>query len=216
MERIIYILIAGAVGVAALLFLYVMLKKLQKLNTAYKSYGEIDRHITYTCPRCGEKIIAELNKQNDIDTRDFLGTLPVNNYTGEENTISVKFDSLIEITTQPDDPFSIIESIEMCFPTLNNCISASTIQGEKNDFLLELQVYVNCIQKINGEPVDKKWLSRFGIQLMKKLEKSDLKKINVKINEHGLNEKVEKTCRECGKIFEVAINTASFFDSALQ
>ena len=53
-ERIIYILIAGAVGVAALLFLYVMLKKLQKLNTAYKSYGEIDRHITYKCPKCGK------------------------------------------------------------------------------------------------------------------------------------------------------------------
>jgi ribosomal protein L37AE/L43A len=31
-----------------------MLKKLQQLNTAYKSYGEIDRHITYTCPKCGK------------------------------------------------------------------------------------------------------------------------------------------------------------------
>ena len=40
--------------VASLFFLYFFVKKLRKLSTGYKSYGEIDRHITYKCPKCGK------------------------------------------------------------------------------------------------------------------------------------------------------------------
>jgi rubrerythrin len=54
MERLIYILSAGTVGIAVILFLYLMLKRLQRLNNGYKSYGEIDRHIAYKCPKCGK------------------------------------------------------------------------------------------------------------------------------------------------------------------
>lgn len=54
MERLIYILSAGMVIVATLFFLYFYVKKLQKLSTGYKSYGEIDRYITHKCPQCGK------------------------------------------------------------------------------------------------------------------------------------------------------------------
>jgi len=53
MERLIYILSAGTVGIAVMLFLYVTLKRLYRLNREYKSYDEIDRYIAYTCPKCG-------------------------------------------------------------------------------------------------------------------------------------------------------------------
>jgi predicted RNA-binding Zn-ribbon protein involved in translation (DUF1610 family) len=53
-ERLIYILSAGIVVVAALFFLFFYVKKLQKLSTGYRSYDEIDRYVTYKCPRCGK------------------------------------------------------------------------------------------------------------------------------------------------------------------
>ena len=54
MEKLIYILSAGTVVIAAVLFLCFYVKKLQRLNKEYKRYDEIDRYITYTCPKCGE------------------------------------------------------------------------------------------------------------------------------------------------------------------
>lgn len=54
MERFIFVLIAGIVGIAVMLFLYVMIKKLLNLNREYKRYDEIDRYISYQCPKCGK------------------------------------------------------------------------------------------------------------------------------------------------------------------
>jgi rubrerythrin len=54
MEKLIYMIGAVSVFIFVLLVLYFTSKKLQKLNAEYKSYGEIDRHITYKCPQCGK------------------------------------------------------------------------------------------------------------------------------------------------------------------
>lgn len=53
MERLIYILSVGTVGIAFMLFLYFYVKKLQSLNREYKRYVEIDRYAAYRCPKCG-------------------------------------------------------------------------------------------------------------------------------------------------------------------
>ncbi|MBN1255405.1 MAG: hypothetical protein JXA50_09050 [Deltaproteobacteria bacterium] len=42
------------VFIVVLVFFYFTLKKLYTLNKEYKRYDEIDRYVTYTCPKCGK------------------------------------------------------------------------------------------------------------------------------------------------------------------
>ena len=54
MEKLAYIIGAVIVFIFVLVVFYFMLKKLYTLNKEYKRYDEIDRYVTYTCPKCGK------------------------------------------------------------------------------------------------------------------------------------------------------------------
>lgn len=170
----------------------------------------------YNCPRCNSKIIAE--KINDEDTRDFIKDLKINILKEEEN-FEIKLKNPIEIKyLQEDDLIQIVESLAFRYPTLTDCINAFNKYGKKNPSRLQFAIYLEALEKVNGQiPFGfEKFKSRFGLQILEDFTKKDLILLGEKVNEYGLNNKVFKICKDCGKEFEVYVNTSNFFVSALR
>jgi|WetSurMetagenome_2_1015567.scaffolds.fasta_scaffold11018_6 hypothetical protein len=162
----------------------------------------------YPCPRCGEVKICE--KTDGQDTRDHYLELEIN--TTEETGFVYHLTEPVEINA--DDESEIITEIGFEYSTLNQCSVALEKIGIKDTVRLQLAILLESIQTVNGREVDKKWKNRYGNILMGRMS-TDLKYINDKMTEFGLKTKVKKNCLKCGKEFEVSLNTANFFASAL-
>lgn len=168
---------------------------------------------TYLCPRCHKKMICE--KTDSSDNRDFVSQIPVN-YASGEVKINVDLDSPIEIPEAKEDEIQDVISIQMAYPTLSHLANASGKWTDAETFRIELQTYVEATEGISGGPIDRKWLSRYGMLMMERLSMQDLKKIKEKIKEYGMNLDVKKKCPDCGKEFEATINVSWLFLEALR
>lgn len=168
----------------------------------------------YPCPRCGEKKICEFNEDPELDTRDYLGDLKVD-YEKTNGLIPFKLETPVIITDE-DKNEEVVETIEMEFPTLNHCSQAFSKVGDRDDIRLQIAVYVQALKKVNGIEVDRKFKASFGMAIYERMNHSDLKKLVKEIDKYGLHTRISKSCNKCGKEFEVEINSANFFVSALR
>ena len=168
----------------------------------------------YTCPRCGKKIICE--KTADGDTRDFIKDMPCTMLQDGEAFI-VQLKNAIEVQNKAeDDSIDSVSSLEFRYPTLSDCSNAFIKYGKKDETRLQLAIYLEALTKVNGYPVPEKFKSRYGMQVLEDFTRADIQALGAKINQYGLENKVTKTCPDCQKEFEVYINTANFFASALR
>jgi hypothetical protein len=173
----------------------------------------------YPCPRCNEKTIAEKTNSDgvEIDTRDRISDLKVNFMEdASELEFDIEFEKPIIIKTAADE--EEIRNITMTLPTLENHIEAESIYGDGRLVKLQYAVYARAIIKVNGQEVDNSWKKSKGMKLFLSSEdiKSDIGKITDYINQYGVDPRVEKTCKSCGKVWQPIINTSNFFASALR
>lgn len=180
----------------------------------------------YQCPRCNNQIIAERTMQDGEEisnTLDYVEDLDVN-FT-ENGTISFSHDFHDTIKIKSGQPgkegkaiLEEIQSMEFHYPTLGDCISAYSKCGSNDKARLQFMIYVESIEKVNGQPVDKKWKTRYGIKAFNSIKnlKKDLLEIFRKGNEYGLDPNVKKNCNKCSKKWEEPVNSMNFFGSALR
>jgi hypothetical protein len=169
----------------------------------------------YICPRCQNKKICEFNEDPSLDTRDYLKDLPIRNMEGDINGFEINLSHPIEIK-DVDGNAQIIDTLFMEYPTLNHCSMAFNKVGGKDDIRLQLAIYVQALQQVNGDDVDKQFKNSYGMYIFEQMERDDIRKLGVEIDKYGMSTAVKKICNKCGKEFTVNLNTANFFVSALQ
>ena len=169
----------------------------------------------YECPRCHKKMISEVNEKLGIDNRDFISELQVKKLEGEPDEITIELDQSVDISF--GEMNDTIRNMTFRHPNLKDCNRAWSIIGSKDQVRYQLQVYVEAMTKLNGKEVDNTFRKRFGLYIFEKLDvKTDINKITNALTQYGMETKVKKHCRECGKEWLAAINTANFFVSGLQ
>jgi hypothetical protein len=175
----------------------------------------------YSCPRCYHKIIAE-NKIIDgmeMNTCDHVSDLAIGYWESENDKIQVDLSKPVKFYNPVSkEILREINSFEMRFPTLEDGINAFVKYGGQDEIRLQFQMFINAIISIDGEDVDNKWKNAHGMMMFESIKsvKKDLSQIIGVIKKYGINPEREKTCPECGKVFNAAINTTSFFVRALQ
>lgn len=168
----------------------------------------------YFCPRCGEKIVT--GNDGITDNRDKIDDLKIVNMDSPfENYIFVQLSESIKIKNQKTgEIIEQIDNFEVRYPVLNDCMNAE--EGQRNDVTIALRIYCNALQKINGIDVTGKWKGTYGMLVMNKVYPKDLAIISKAINNYGIQKTKERTCMECGKIWNAPVNTSNFFVSGLQ
>jgi hypothetical protein len=170
----------------------------------------------YQCPRCGNNVIAEKSNEDgiEIDTRDRITDLKVNFMESvDELFFELEFEESIELSENEE----LVKNITIGFPTVEHYTEAFNSIGDRNKAKFQYAVYARAIEKVNGQEVEKSWKRSKGYLLFNKSENTlnDIGKITEYFNRYGVDARIEKTCRECGKVWQPLINTSNFFGSAL-
>jgi len=173
----------------------------------------------YPCPRCGEKIINEITKNDGIviDTRDSIKSLQVN-FMDDVNELEFDIEMTKPVTIISAQNEEQVQNITMTYPTIEHYVKAHAIVSDKNLTKLQYHAFANAIIKVNGVDVDDSWRRTFGVQLFNNTTevKKDIGRIKEIINKYGVDARLDKTCLGCGKVWRPFINTSNFFDFALQ
>jgi len=175
----------------------------------------------YFCPRCRTQIICEAKKDKASgeiisDTRDFINQMPVN-YTDGFATIRHELSDRIEIRTTDDRVLETIESFTMRHPTLADAISGMRRADKRDELRCQFGTYVESLLEINDQKIDSKWKNNYGMIMFDKADiENDLYEISRKVNEFGIEKRVDRTCPNCGKEWRSIINTSNFFDLEAQ
>lgn len=176
----------------------------------------------YNCPRCTAQQISEkkIDEEENIiyDTRDFINQLQINYYEKLENTIYHEFEENIKIINLDNN--EIIEdifSIKLEFPTLFHCIAAQAKYERYDDLRFQFGIYIECLEEVNGQKIDNTWKNRYALRMFEKIPGTkDLTEIHNKLNGYGINRRVKKICKNCGKEWWALLNTSNFFDFDLR
>lgn len=179
----------------------------------------------YPCPRCDTRVIAELQPSPDgveedaIDTRDSIDDLPIVCMEGTDRlSFTLMFTEPVTIINKSNGQIlHEVKSISMDQPTMRHCISAFRTVGARDAMRLQFATYVEAMTHVNGEPIDKKWKNQFGMLVFDNIKNvKDVKELSTEVAQWGLDNKVKKECRNCGKEWKATVPTARFFASALQ
>jgi exosome complex RNA-binding protein Csl4 len=173
----------------------------------------------YPCPRCGTESIAEYREDDGIvlDTRDRISSLKVGVFDPyvDKHEIRVDLSEPVVISDRGGDVMLQIENFEVAIPTLENCIVAESKVGAKDPVKLQIAIYVEAMTKVNGEKIDNKFRNEYGNLFMGKIRTAskDLRILSDTINRYGIDRRVDKECKKCGKKWRPVVNTSNFFDS---
>lgn len=168
----------------------------------------------FECPICHEKQTARLYEEDGItiDTRDRISDLQV---TFMQDESELKFDIElsepveIKVSSQSSE---LVENITMTYPTIEHYINAHSNVGDKNLYKKQYAAFGYAIIAINGVEVDDRWKRLHGLNLFLSIkQRKDIKQITDKINAYGVDKKLEKICKECGKVWQPFIDTSNFF-----
>jgi ssDNA-binding Zn-finger/Zn-ribbon topoisomerase 1 len=173
----------------------------------------------YYCPRCGHQVVCEAKKEGGLlvlDTRDFIHKLPVTMIEGLSN-IDYTMEYPIEISTTEGKLLTSIESLVMRHPTLGDAIMGVKRADRKDDLRSQFGIYVEAIVSINGVDIDNSWRNNYGMIAFDRIDPdTDLIQLTKKVNEFGIEKRVERTCPNCSKTWRSIVNTSNFFELEAQ
>jgi len=173
----------------------------------------------YRCPLCGHGYVAEKKMSGDIeiDTRDFISSMPVNYWDDEEYGVRHEFYNPIVINDGKGNIIEEVRDIEMTFPTMEHCIKAYSKFGRTDEIRFEFAVYLEAITHVNGSEIDSKFKNRFGMYIFENCNmKKDILVIGENMRRYGRDTTVKRTCEKCGRLWRSQVNTSNFFVSGLR
>ena len=171
----------------------------------------------YVCPRCGEKVIHEYVTEDD-DSRDYVEDLRVTYAPSDEPLVhEVDLERPVEVVDKTSGAHILtIDSFTMEAPTIGTAEKSRNRYGANDSERQQYAMYIDSLKMVNGEEVSKKWKSEWGMFLFENMSSKDRKKVFAEVNRYGLEQAVPLTCKNCGKEWKARVNTANFFESALQ
>lgn len=181
----------------------------------------------YGCPRCGKKIITGVESDLGLDNRDRISELEIK-CMGQKDDGSIDIDHYNnDIFVELEEPVIIkhaktgnvlheINTIEITYPTVDNCIKGSLKYGDNKDVRREMAIYASCLKKVNGQEIDVKFRKTWAEFIFTNIEASDMNIITKAMKKYGIKKTILRTCISCGKRWESPVNTSNFFVSGLQ
>jgi hypothetical protein len=132
-----------------------------------------------------------------------------------------------EIQVKPEEPVKIynkktgevlqtIESFAIRQPTFNDCIVAGNNMMDGQEVRAQIRIYIQSLIKINDAPIKAEWAGIYGKILFDNLYPEDVESIGEELQKYGIDRRVKKVCKKCGKEWEPLVSTSNFFVSGLQ
>lgn len=167
----------------------------------------------YNCPRCYHRIVCE--NRDGFDTRDRISDLPVIPFEGDADRFSISLSQPLILKDKAGNVLYNITTMEFRHATIDDLIAASSMFTQ--DYTRrQYKIYMDCLIGINGGSIDTVIKQHFGIKMFDSIANiRDLNLVSREMRKYGRQTRVTKECPECGKQFEVEINTANFFASGL-
>ena len=167
----------------------------------------------FECPRC-HNILED-------DQPDDISALPITEYDIKDSEMFPRIRSILNYPIEFRDArtkeiVEEVKSLTLHYPTLADCAKACRKTGMDDDAILQLVIYAEATDEVNGSPIDDKYRGEWLGQAFDRMDPVDLREIGKALNEYGMKATVSKRCPKCGKVFEAGVNTADFFSSALR
>lgn len=170
----------------------------------------------YTCPVCKKNNIPMYDPELGIDTRDRILDLEIVCMDNFENEITAVLKKPVElIDRKTKEVFHKVESITIKYPTIKDCIIACQNSGNSQSASTQIKIYQNAMIKINGEEIDRKFISVWGKVIFDKLKLKDLKQFGNAMQKYGIAKTIKKQCIHCGFEWPAVVDTSDFFVSGL-
>jgi len=166
----------------------------------------------YTCPRCRNQIICEFN--DGFDNRDSISELNINYFDKDQLEFTSELNVIIK-DKKSNNVILDIKNITMRFPLLKDFIEVVSFIGNDDPYEIQNKVFEKCIIKLNNTEFTKKERNLYATKIIDESDPDELEAFSSYFNSFGLIEYVNKVCLNCGKKFKTKLNTANFFDSAL-
>lgn len=170
----------------------------------------------YPCPVCHRNNQPEYDPEYGIDARDKVSDLEIINQETPNNEIFVQLKKTINlINAKTGEIIHAVDNITIRYPTLRDCIFAGQNMREGQETAVQIKIYTNALVKVNGQDLDKKFVSVWGQALFGKIKAGDLKQIGNAMQKYGIEKKIKKQCQHCGKEWFAVVDTSSFFVEGL-
>lgn len=178
----------------------------------------------YPCPRCKEDFIpADPDPDFDPDDPDHnwdeadrIRNLKIISAKEVGRTFTVELATPVQkIDAESKEVIETFETVELRDVTMDDMIRAERKVGLSNEDRFNSAVHTEATVKVNGQSIDRKWKGEWGTWLYDRIDYGDTKKIQEELRKFGTQALVQRTCRHCGKIWEAAVDTRSFFASGL-
>lgn len=171
---------------------------------------------SYKCPRCGHQVVTEYSEDEEMDTRDFVGDLEVGYCEEPPEAIYIELKKPVSIKSK-GEVLDTIETLSLEHPTMQHCMAAERRIGHADSTRLQHAIYAEALKTVNGREVDKRWKSQFGTLMFERMSSfQDMRRIGDEVQRYGLDQRVEKHCPQCGKVWKADVDTSNFFASALR
>lgn len=164
----------------------------------------------YVCPRCGEKVISGYEEVDGVvmDTRDFISGLEVR-YADANNGIHIRLEEPLKVNKGNEE--IVVDSLVLQHPTIEHCIKAGNRVGYSNIMKLQLAILAEAMQELNGTKISG-IMREVSYKVVENISTKELYEIVSELGSYGLQTRVKKVCRACGKEFMCTVNTSNFFD----
>lgn len=170
----------------------------------------------YPCPVCHRNNSPEYDPQYGIDARDHVSDLEIICQESPENEIFVQLKKPVNlINMKTGEIIHAIENMAIRYPTMIDCILAGQNMREGQETAVQIKIYMNALVKVNGQHVDKSFVSVWGKLLFDKIKAGDLRQIGNAMQKYGIEKKIKKQCQHCGKEWFAVVDTSSFFVEGL-
>ncbi len=171
----------------------------------------------YECPLCHSKQYAQIDDDEDLDTRDYISNLSIRYMENIEGNFTVSLQEPIEIKdARNGNVLSSVESITLHHPTLIDTIRAFRKQGNASTVRRQFAIYAEALEKIGDEIVDTPFRNLWAMYIFEKMDIDSLNEIGSIVSQYGMDNTVQKSCGECGKKWKAELDTSNFFVSGLR
>lgn len=160
----------------------------------------------YTCDTCGQ-----IHKPDSPGNANIIiDEIPIIEMESEEKEFTVDLNSPATLTRGSEE--MVIRSITFEIPTLTHCMA-----GHRKSPGSEREYYIRseCIQAVNGDPINPKWRNMWGYLLMSNIDFDDHVTISEALNQYGYEDFVTRRCTRCDEEIRVPYEFTGFFGSGL-
>lgn len=171
------------------------------------------------CPRCHTQVIYEdVGEEGEDDYEQnalHFSDLDVIPYKKEQK-ISIELEEPVFIKKTDGEVILEVTSLDFRYPLLIDAIKGSSRVSENKSVRQAYAIYCQAMTHINGDEVEAKFRTTWGMFVLERMTRKDLEKISNIVESCGIKKTIGRECNKCGKKWADIIDISGFFEEGLQ